>query len=398
MSTSRSHRMFNNTLQRTYYPLMVSHSTKFTLCMAVFFEFMASSGTRIASEEGSKSDESFTVSPFSYNKNTEKAEHMISVSQNESYLLSLPFELISQIISCLDFRDILGSHLVCHHFCKKRDITTAVLKCCLEMNVPFHDCLNADFQMKMHCSDKFIFFNDTEANLHKVTMAIERGLIQSFQFNSLSAYKGFEEKSLFEEVFVELNYCKADSNFSNIDFEFVDQMNIVIDSNNDASIWLENKAFLSTNWKKLNVYIFTQSYEDFAILISRLNVIELELAASHRNIPWSELLKYSTLETREKVRLILYSFPENLPNVGFYRFNVIYNSTTFFEALKSNGLLQFIQERSLLKEIGFFFSDSSDFETCIRIIKGADFSSLERDFCIILESKSGRFAEFIFSS
>ena len=258
---------------------------------------------------------------------------------------------------------------------------------------------NFFFKIELKSYDKLIRFQCTEQNLDKVSMALERGLVETFQFNSLFGYENFGDKFLLEAVFVKIDHCETNANFSIIDFQFVNQMNILIVRGNGASLCLQNESFLSTNWQKLS-FLFSvepSAYEDCARLISRLNVKELEFYGGYDRMDWSELLKYSTLESREKIRykhLFRRCLPEDPPQVGLLKIFVPKAFSNFFNTFQSNALLEYIGKRPYLKELEFRFHVSSDFDTCKSVMDEYDWSSLNREFSIILTSKSGQRAVF----
>ena len=292
------------------------------------------------------------------------------------------------------FTDTADSGIICPLSSEDQ----SVVQYCVNMSLPASDKNAAYFRIKLKSHDDLLHFKSTEETLPAVSMALERGLVETFQFVQMHMYASFDQKYLLDNVFVSIKYCTPDLDFSNIDFQYVDEMFVVI---LDPTAWLKNENFLNTKWKKLILYVYVASSEDAvcADLISRLDVEELEVSSRIDNMPWPELLNDSTVELREKIHLLLFSKPEHLPDVGFIKlFDYSRPKSIFCPMLESDVLPGLIQETSILKELEIHVANFSDLEKCEKCVKESDFSLIDREFKIVLTSETGERAEYCFAS
>ena len=350
-------------------------------------------------------DSDITYTSTYADQSTIHEKKIFADSSDESDFRLFPSEIIVRIIQYLGLNDTLSLRAVCWHLfghCDKTEaVCAAVEKCCIDMEMNFQTRVIPDFGIKLRSFDRRILFKSTEQNLGKLLMALERKLVETLHFFSFLAYENFGQKFLLEEVFVKLTNRLSDSIItSSIDFQFVDQLHIIIQKD-DAILWLQNESLFNKFWKNLSLYIFIESSscEAYEELISRLNFEALQIEVNEMS--WSELLKYLTIESREKIRVGFFlrhgGLPTVAPDVGLLNFRVSKVLPIFIESIESLALLEYIRKRPALKvlELNFYFS--YDFDICKSIFDEYDISFLDREFRVILTSGSSQRAVFHFS-
>ena len=341
-----------------------------------------------------ESDTTSTASSFSSDQSIGQNEDFVSY-QSESRLLSLPSEMVAEVIRNLDWNHTLILREVCLYFMK--EYAQRVEDSYMAMSLPFDDRWKADIQISLTIFPRALFLKNNEKSLRKVSLALEKKLVKYIHFRSVSAFKRFEDKSLLRGIEVHLTEYHSSSDFSSIDLQLVDCILHLNTDGRDIDEWIDNESLFKQNWKKVRFSIFDEpsSLEVFYKLINGFSLVELEFTVLDADKLWPQSLASLDVETRERIRLETHFISENLPDVSFYKFCVSYQSNSFFQTIKYIGLLKFIQERTMLKELEISFLNPFDFEECKSHIETIDFSSLDRPIRIIL--KAFEYAELVFT-
>ena len=316
---------------------------------------------------------------------------MIHLLGSQCLLTSFPSELFTEVLKYLDLKGTLSLRSVCHYFIQKCDITATVQRRCKDVQPS-----NPRFARFQIIFKGFVLYTDKIQIM--ASLALKCGLVESFHFNTLRAYDGFEEKSLLEEVFVRVQANDTRLNFSNIDFQFVDKIFISVEDSQAGNL-LRNKSFISINWKCIHFEFksLPSSLNDYAKLISSLNFEELLLTTGNsiHFVCWDTMLGSLDEGTRKKIKIEGYLFKFNLPDITLIR-SVHFGSP---QSIDSNILLQFIQERPLLKELEVRFQSLKIFEQFLNFIQSPDLEKLDRELKITLcyeDPRSGEYLEYFF--
>ena len=368
---------------------MIYHKATIAFCFLICSLIACSSS-------GSHTDTAVTESTSEHSDSFEELTTFYEdMKTSKSPLLSLPFKEMDRILGYLDLYDTLILRSVCHYLVQQCDITAAVQRRCKYMQSC--DRRFAQFQIRFKAVEESISLKNTNDNQIIASLALKCGLVKSFQFNTLRAYKDFEEKSLLEEVFVQLEAMDTYFNFSKIDFRFVDKIFIPLIHNN-ASEWLKNANFLEKNWKNVHfsLAMLPPSLDDYVNLISRLNFEELVVRAELFSVRWFEILWSLDESIRKKIHIEECHFAEDLPDVAsIHPIMMAWPKRSFIKNIKSYGLVRFIQERPLLKELKLRFSKVHSYQKFKRFLRETDLTSINREFRIILAYLNGKPSQYV---